>query len=262
MASNKLFSKRNSVINIELIADFKELIENKYRYNNDLEMSGQLLFDGMNFDISIRTGGKSRLSDCLLPPLKLKFKKKQIQGTIFENQQKLKLVTHCDAGYSNKVENELVYREYKYYQRYQKKTEFHLKTQLVKVRYTDIHHSDFGLDNIENLAFFLEHSDSVEKRTKSQEIKFKQFHNRSDLTYPDLVLDQKHYRKIRNFNLLILNNDWGIEHHPENFDFDRQNIKLFMKDEIAYPVPYDFDRSFRLLIRFFAIYHSNKFFAK
>ena len=257
---DELFSKSNDVQDIELIADFKELTENKYRFSMEHGMDAQLLYKNIKFDIKIILGGKSRFS-CLLPPLKIEFNKHQIKQTVFAKYRKLKLVTHCGKNYSDKVQNEIVFREYNYYQQYQRKTEFHLKTQLLQVKYTDKNNSDFGLLRPIHLGFFIESDKAVEERTGSKEIKFSLLHGKSDEAYPHLVLDQKHYKMIRTFNSLRRNGDWHVQHNSVNFHFLRQNVKVFEKDGVAYPIPYDFDRTMKLINRSFRFYYSPKYLA-
>jgi hypothetical protein len=257
-ASAELFAKRDHVLDIELITDFKELTFNKHRYSLDQGIKGQLRLQDRVFDVEIMAGGQSRYS-CLLPPLKLEFEKSQIKGTIFEKQRKLKLVTHCGKNYSDLVLNEFVYREYNYYQKYQKKTEYHLKTQLLRVRYSDANMHDFGLYRPVHLGFFIESDKSVEERTGSVEIKFSKLHGKSDEAHPDLKLDQKHYKMIRTFNSLIRNGDWHVQHKSVNYHFLRKNVKVFAKNGVAYPIPYDFDRTMKLINHNFKIYHSKKY---
>ncbi len=52
-----------------------------------------------NFDIQVKARGHSRrlYNICSFPPIKLNFKKKKVANTIFDGQNKLKLVTHCNS---------------------------------------------------------------------------------------------------------------------------------------------------------------------
>ena len=51
-------------------------------------------------DLKLRARGRYRRqrSTCDLPPIRLNFKKKQVMGTEFAGQDKLKLVTHCEEN--------------------------------------------------------------------------------------------------------------------------------------------------------------------
>ena len=62
----------------------------------------------VKFDLDIRTRGNFRHQNCEYPPLRLNLKKSQTKGTLFDKQDKLKLVIHCD--YSQRYEH-VVLRE-------------------------------------------------------------------------------------------------------------------------------------------------------
>ena len=52
-------------------------------------------------EVSIRTRGHFRREVCQLPPLQLNFKKKEVKGTLFAGQNKVKLVAPCKEGDGN-----------------------------------------------------------------------------------------------------------------------------------------------------------------
>ena len=49
----------------------------------------------IELDVGVSARGNSRLEQCRYPPLSIKLKKKQVKGTLFAGQDKLKLVTLC-----------------------------------------------------------------------------------------------------------------------------------------------------------------------
>jgi hypothetical protein len=51
--------------------------------------------DEIVLDVEIRIRGNSRLAICSSPPLRLDFQRSQLEGTVFEGQNRLKLVTLC-----------------------------------------------------------------------------------------------------------------------------------------------------------------------
>ena len=72
-----------------------------------------VLADGTSLPLEVSPRGKSRRKTCDFPPLWLNFKKKSLKGTLFEGQNKLKLVTHCKKSYAQKdflAAEMLVYR--------------------------------------------------------------------------------------------------------------------------------------------------------
>jgi hypothetical protein len=49
-------------------------------------------------DATVETRGLTRLRYCRFPPLRIRFAKAATQGTVFEGQRSLKMVTHCRSG--------------------------------------------------------------------------------------------------------------------------------------------------------------------
>ena len=67
------------------------------------EVEGSLRFrdptaGDVAIDMTMTTRGRSRLDHCYFPPLKINIKRGQADGTVFEGQNKLKIVTHCRNG--------------------------------------------------------------------------------------------------------------------------------------------------------------------
>ncbi|NNC66196.1 MAG: hypothetical protein HKN84_15540 [Gammaproteobacteria bacterium] len=49
----------------------------------------------VTLDVQIRTRGNSRMDICTYPPLRLNFRRRQVEGTVFAGQDRIKLVTLC-----------------------------------------------------------------------------------------------------------------------------------------------------------------------
>jgi len=82
--------------------------------NDSIYMDNMLVYDAgegnwRQIDVKIRVRGNYRLKNCYYPPVKLKIKKSDAQGTLFEGNKKLKLVMPCQMQKSN---NDLVLKEY------------------------------------------------------------------------------------------------------------------------------------------------------
>ena len=87
----------DSVLEVELRGPLGTLYENKYDEARE-QLPFKIIADGVEHEIKVRVRGKSRLEFCHFPPLRLNFKKGAVAGTVFEGQDKLKLVTHCDLS--------------------------------------------------------------------------------------------------------------------------------------------------------------------
>jgi hypothetical protein len=100
--SGDLFSS-DAVLRFTLEADFAALKED--RSQESREFPAVIRIPGINggmveVPLDVRTRGRFRLRKdiCSFPPLRLDFKRSQQQNTVFDGQDKLKMVTHCHAG--------------------------------------------------------------------------------------------------------------------------------------------------------------------
>ena len=95
----KLLFESDSVLNITIKLHLKDVINDiKMRDYHEAQIS---YLDANNQEslqnIKIKVRGKSRAdaNNCSFPPLEINFKKNKLKNSIFEGQNKLKLVTHC-----------------------------------------------------------------------------------------------------------------------------------------------------------------------
>jgi len=112
----------------------------------------------VKLDLEIRTRGHFRHKTCDYPPLLLNLRKKQTDGTLFDQQNKLKLVIHCDD--SERYE-QVVLREYLAYRILNAVTDMSFRVRLLRVRYVDSEGSGGGQ---ERYAFLIEHKNRLGAR--------------------------------------------------------------------------------------------------
>jgi len=212
-----------------LIIDTRELKKDE---SDDPQYSdGQLILqeDASNektFDIKVRARGISRRKGdfCSFPPLKLNFKKKDVEGTVFEGQDKLKLVTYCQ---DQDIYESYVLKEYLIYKFYNCLTPYSFKVRLAEITYKDI--NDKGKD-VQRYGFLIEDDDIMAERNGGQISE---------------VLMSNHDRCERNtldvftlFQFMIGNLDWWIASPVQH------NVKVVvLANGDAVPIPYDFDYS-------------------
>ncbi len=148
----------DDVIKMELRTDFSTI--EKDRAGNPIYHDGELIYsspDGetKKLSVQIRARGNFRRNpaNCNFPPLFVNFKKSEVKNTIFDNQDRLKLVTPCQG------EEDLV-EEYTVYKMYNQVTDMSLKVRLVKIQYFDT-----SLDKklFEKYSFFLEDGECLLK---------------------------------------------------------------------------------------------------
>jgi hypothetical protein len=152
----------------------------------------------LNFTMSTR--GKSRLEYCSFPPLSLNLKKKQVKGTLFEGQNKLKIVTQCK---SSKVFKRYLVQEYGIYHGFNVLTDNSIRARALSVTFRD---SEGDRDDDVQSAFFLESDKEVAKRLSMERIK--------SPTIDPAQLDSRHASIFTLYQYLIANTDWSMLKGP------------------------------------------------
>jgi hypothetical protein len=85
-------------------------------------------------EVNLRARGNFRRNECYFPPVKMKIKKKQYSGTIFDGNKTMKLVLPCKIEKEN---NDNVLQEYIAYKIYEKISPFHFKTRRVNIQFSE-----------------------------------------------------------------------------------------------------------------------------
>ena len=172
-------------------------------------------------EANISPRGKTRLSICNFPPLKLKFDKAQLEDSGFAPYKSLKLVTHCND------DQQLVFKEYLTYKMYNQLTENSFQVQLAEVTYED---ASGQFDPFTQYAIVLENNKEMAHRIGGNQMKT----NGSQLR----AIDADQYRLLTVFQYMIGNTDWNLS--------KSHNIKLIQPHDgqtAPVPVPYDFDHA-------------------
>ena len=172
--------------------------------------------------LQVRQRGNFRRlkTNCSLPPLLLNFSEKNTTNTIFEGQEKLKLVMPCR-------DDKYVLQEYYTYKLYNLIT-----PKSFRVRLLEVVLNDPALKAKERLPFYgflLEEEDHMAKRNNMISVK-------RMLMRPE-SMKREDFLIMAVFNYMIGNTDWSVQY--------RQNIKLIAEDSLSLPntVPYDFDHA-------------------
>lgn len=174
--------------------------------------------------VEIRTRGHFRLDKCFFPPLRVKIKKNDAKGTIFEGNKALKLVLPCDKGGSS---NGLIVKEFLCYKVYENITPYTFSTRLVNIDFWDA--TGKKAKNYQFNGFFIEDDDLVADRFNA-EVK-------DNLKLHPLALHDTSAIRHDLFQYFIANVDWSTTYmHNEKI--------ILTKDPIRYiPLTYDFDMS-------------------
>jgi hypothetical protein len=158
-------------------------------------------------------------ANCNFPPLLLNFKKGDVKNTLFDNQDKLKLVTPCHA-------EEDIIEEYLVYKLYNRVTDISLKVRLVRMLYFD---TGKGKEVFTRFSFFIEHDEDAAERNNAFV---------KDRFITPFDLDADNARKLSVFQYMVGNKDWQFT--------SRQNLILIQPNDTNLApraIPYDFDFS-------------------
>jgi hypothetical protein len=221
--------EEDEVLNLSLQADMKALfkdIEDERSYHPAMLSYKNEEGDSVQLTVKLKTRGHFRRdrSHCNCPPIRLNVKKKQVIGTVFEGQDKIKLVTHCQNKRDSYEEH--VIHEYFIYRAYNLFTPYSFRVRLLRLTYLD---SSGSFDPMTKYAFLIEDEDHVAERNQGKVLK-------DAVIHPD-----KGHRFLTNqlcvFQYLIGNTDFSIGY--------QHNVRLLETGPFQppIPVPYDFDWS-------------------
>jgi hypothetical protein len=230
----KLFSS-NDTLDVTLTAPWRDIArdeKNQAPYPAQLEYVDQL-GNPVKFDITVERRGLTRQNVCKFPPIKLRFEKETVKGTVFRGQKHLKMVTHCQKAERFEQYYLLEMLSYRIYNLI---TDYSFRVRPLNVTYLD---SDSGKTDDGRFAFLIEDDGDVADR-----------HDLKKLNVPKLKLSQLEPAVTSNFSLfqyMIANVDWAALAGPEGGECCH-NAKLIGPEpltgtENVYPIPYDFDSS-------------------
>ena len=171
--------------------------------------------------VELRTRGDFRLKKCVFPPVKIKFDKEDIQGTVFDKNKKLKLVVPCRH---EEAKNDNVVKEYMAYKLFEPISPYHFKTRLVDLEWSQ--KANKKKSGYQLKGILLEDIDHLAKRMGGKEF---------DRMIHPMRLDTLNGIRNAFFQFMIGNNDYSV--------VSGHNRKAIYQDEKFIVIPYDFDLS-------------------
>jgi len=223
----------DATLELTLEAPIRKLVSRRVRRP---EFDGRLSYVGddgspVNLDIEVRTRGKSRLQLCSFPPLSINMKRRQVEGTEFASQNRLKLVTRC--GDSGRHE-EYLQLEYLAYRIFGTFSEAAFRVRPVRMRYVDTERDN----RVEEApGFLIEHIEGVAARMGFEA---------AEVPSIDVAnLDPRQTAAVAIFQYMIGNTDWSVTAAAQDEDCCHNTDVLVTPGDPAryWPVPYDFDQS-------------------
>lgn len=229
LAQNAPLFEADDVLDLTLRADWPALLGDRGDEAEELPASLSYTADDgstvtQEIEVRLRGNFRRQAQICTFPPLRLDIAGKAAKGTLFEGQDKLKLVTHCQnrrASYE-----QLVLLEYLIYRAYSQLTDLSFRVRLLKITYED---PSGDWKPLTRYGFLIEDEDAMATRnggTISERVGLHQ-----DLT------DDRLITMLSIFQFMIGNTDWSVP--------ALHNIVLIETTEHSRPVavPYDFDFS-------------------
>lgn len=219
-AGRSLFDQweAQNTLNIELHVNFDSL--EVYR-TKEASLPAIIIENGKTLDLEVTVRGRFRRRTCVMPPLKLQFKKEGLRAAGLTTDNDFKLVTHCtddEAGQDAILREQLTYEMYNTIS-----PEASFRTKLLTVTYVN---TADGSETT-SYAILIEDTDELKGRLDSKNCK-------ECYALPA--------EKIQNAETLAL-----FQYMIGNSDFSNRmvrNMKLMANTDGTYTaIPYDFDFS-------------------
>jgi len=191
-------------------------------------------------EVEIRTRGRSRLNPriCRFPPLRLDLPSTRVGGTLFEGQNRLKLVTHCQDDRDEYEQYTLL--ESLVYRMYNELTDLSFRVRLARVTYED---SAGDRETITRFGFLIEHEDAVAARNGWDYI--------VTPVVPPSAIDPENLALVEVFQYMIGNTDWTAFMADDGSNECCHNMApIGRATGPVFTLPYDFDVSGLLNTRY------------
>ena len=227
-----LFSSHDT-LEVEIEGPFAMLMRER---PNDEETEGKFRYtaaDGtpVEFDIQLRARGNWRRNPaiCKFPPLRVNFKKSQTDDTLFDKQDKLKLVAHC-KNKSNAYEQSVI-SEYLAYRILNVLTDASYRVRLMKMKYI---YTDRNTE-LDTYGFFIEHDDRLGKRINGEPVE-------TELV-PVATIKPVDLNIASVFQYFLGNTDFSPKATAPDEECCHNQSLFTSEDGLYYTIPYDFDQS-------------------
>lgn len=183
-------------------------------------------------DLKLRARGNYRRREdrCRFPPIRLNFRKSQVADGLFDGQDKLKLVTHCQ--WSNIHYDQFVLKEYLAYRILNALTDKSFAVRLLRIQWVD---TDSPEDSIERYGFLIEDDDRLADRLDYDTVESPGINPRA--------LDPEYAALVAVFQYLIGNTDFSLIRGTAEDGCCHNAVLLGRSDQPYLSVPYDFDFS-------------------
>lgn len=206
-----------------LETDLTTIISNKK--TNQYFPGSLITADGKTYKIELRPRGKYRRKVAEIPPLKIKFKKKELNAEGLDTLNEIKLVLPC---YDNALGDELIVKEYIIYRMFEKLTGASIRARLIRLTIRDTH---VEKSKKTMLAILVEHDEELLARLNARPVEEYGIPADSLMTHQAALVSM--------FEYMIGNTDWEVSM--------MRNVRLIRSSTDStgkvLVIPYDFDFS-------------------
>lgn len=213
------------VLELTLETDVENL---KLNRRSEAYQKATLRFEDQNeveqsWEVKLKIRGRFRRMNCSeIPPLKIKFKKDDLEVAGLAPFNDMKLVTHC---ISDKFEaSSLLKKEFLAYKLYNELSPYSFRVQMLKITFKD---SKTG-KKTKQWAFLIEDFAQLRARIDGQK-------KENVINIPREAFQSEALKQVALFQYMIGNPDWDLR--------GARNLKMIVKNGKVIPVPYDFDFS-------------------
>lgn len=177
--------------------------------------------DAPPIELQVRTRGHFRRQPrvCRFPPLRLNLKKKQVESTVLEGQDKIKLVTHCQTG--REEYEQYVVLEYLVYRILNLLTDHAFRVRLLDLTYVDTTGRE---DTVRTVGFLLETEEELAARLGGSLF---------DVGMAAAEIEPDYMTLVDVFQYMVGNTDWSVP--------GLHNVVLLDAAHQYYAIPFDFD---------------------
>lgn len=225
VSASTLFQE-TAIVDATLEGPLTTLVKNKRQRK---WMDFKLHVGGTTHEIAVRVRGKSRVQYCAFPPLRLEFTPERSKGTLFERQQRLKLVTHCNSDNRADIN---VLEEYAAYRMFGHLSKSAYATRLMKMSYQDTEGD--GSAQSTHYAIVIESHQEAARRLRGKVARLP--------TVSLAKLDRDQAARVFLFNYMIGNTDYSLI-ASRGEDYCCHNGNLVAHSDQYTLIPYDFDLS-------------------
>lgn len=174
--------------------------------------------------VQIRKRGKFRCNprNCTFPPLWVKFSRKQSRGTLFDGQDKLKMVNTCQIRRT--ANQDYTLKEYLAYRLFNQLTDSSFRVRLMRITYKNTQKNG---DSLTRFAFFIENEEELANRINAK------IYNATNV-HPEET-ERSFMNLVDVFQYMIGNTDYSVT--------EPHNMVIAGTDPFRPPlaIPYDFD---------------------